>query len=87
MGLPAVIHNPIISLLIGNIAWYASIPMCLELCTTTVPVPCLSAFSIAFSIAFGNTCKPRPLSPSMLAVTSVSLVIDIFGLGFISLVP
>ena len=84
---PAVIVSPIMSCSRAIIEWYASIPICLELCTETEPVPYFSAFSIAISIALGKTCKPKPSSPSTFAVVGDSLVILKFGFGFIPKSP
>ena len=51
--------------------------------TATQPVPAPSAFSIATSLAHGPTTRPRPLSPSTVAVLADSRTIRGRGRGLI----
>ena len=50
----------------------------------TTPIPLFFAFSIAISIACGAITIPSPLSQSIFAMESLSLVIFQFGAGFIT---
>ena len=62
-------------------------PLWLALRMVTAPMPVFFAFSIAMAIAFGATMTPRPLSQSIVAVDSRSLITFQSGLRVDAAVP
>ena len=64
-------------------------PLWLALRMVTAPMPVFFAFSIAIAIALGATMTPRPLSQSIVAVDSRSLITFQSGLAVMrpSLMP